>query len=135
MLPINQSFLYVEPVYLLSEANALPELRRIVTASNTSVAMAETLDRSLRALAQAGIVVDDTAPTDTTAPPDATAPTPAPDAVTPPANPVTVEELIAAANAHLLAAEQAQRDGDWARYGQELAALRENLAQLAALTE
>ncbi len=97
--------------------------------------MAETLDRSLRALAQAGIVVDDTAPTDTTAPPDATAPTPAPDAVTPPANPVTVEELIAAANAHLLAAEQAQRDGDWARYGQELAALRENLAQLAALTE
>lgn len=135
VLPINQSFLYVEPVYLLSEANALPELRRIVTASNTSVAMAETLDRSLRALAQAGIVVDDTAPTDTTAPPDATAPTPAPDAVTPPANPVTVEELIAAANAHLLAAEQAQRDGDWARYGQELAALRENLAQLAALTE
>ncbi len=31
-------------------------------------------------------------------------------------------------------AEQAQRDGDWARYGQELAALRENLAALAALT-
>ena len=48
---------------------------------------------------------------------------------------VTLEELVAAANTHLLAAEQAQRDGDWARYGQELAALRENLAQLAALTD
>ncbi len=132
VLPINQSFLYVEPVYLLSEANALPELRRIVTASNTSVAMAETLDRSLRALAQAGIeevIVDDTPP------PDTTAPTPPSAVATPPANPVTLEELVAAANAHLLAAEQAQRDGDWARYGQELAALRENLAQLAALTD
>ena len=131
VLPINQSFLYVEPVYLLSEANALPELRRIVTASNTSVAMAETLDRSLRALAQAGIeevIIDDTAP------PDTTAPTPPSVLATPPANPVTLEELVAAANTHLLAAEQAQRDGDWARYGQELAALRENLAQLAALT-
>ena len=132
VLPINQSFLYVEPIYLLSEANALPELRRIVTASNTSVAMAETLDRSLRALAQAGIeevIVDDTPP------PDTTAPTPPSAVATPPANPVTLEELVAAANAHLLAAEQAQRDGDWARYGQELAALRENLAQLAALTD
>ncbi len=131
VLPINQSFLYVEPVYLLSEANALPELRRIVTASNTSVAMAETLDRSLRALAQAGIeevIIDDAAP------PDTTAPTPPFVLATPPANPVTLEELVAAANTHLLAAEQAQRDGDWARYGQELAALRENLAQLAALT-
>jgi len=47
---------------------------------------------------------------------------------------VTLDELVAAANAHLQAAEQAQRDGDWARYGQELAALRENLAALAALT-
>jgi uncharacterized membrane protein (UPF0182 family) len=136
VLPINQSFLYVEPVYLLSEANALPELRRIVTASNTSVAMAETLDRSLRALAQAGtdgvIAVDDATPPDTTAPPDATAP---PDGATPSPNPVTLDELVAAANAHLQAAEQAQRDGDWARYGQELAALREVLTQLAVLTE
>ena len=131
VLPINQSFLYVEPVYLLSEANALPELRRIVTASNTSVAMAETLDRSLIALARAGTletIVDDTTP------PDA-ASTPSADAATPPANPVTLDELVAAANAHLQAAEQAQRDGDWASYGQELAALREVLAQLAVLTE
>jgi len=131
VLPINQSFLYVEPVYLLSEANALPELRRIVTASNTGVAMAETLDRSLVALAQAG--TDGTAVTDdATSPPDEAGTTPQP---TPSADPATLEELVAAANAHLRAAEQAQRDGDWARYGQELAALRENLDQLASLTE
>ena len=51
VLPINTSFLYIEPVYLLSETSALPELKRIVTASNTAVAMAETLGSSLRALA------------------------------------------------------------------------------------
>ena len=138
VLPINQSFLYVEPVYLLSEANALPELRRIVTASNTGVAMAETLDRSLIALAQAdsdGIIVVDEPPPDGSAEPTppAAAATPAAGA-TPSANPTTLEELVAAANAHLQAAEEAQRAGDWARYGQELEALRENLAQLDALT-
>ena len=134
VLPINQSFLYVEPVYLLSEANALPELRRIVTASNTGVAMAETLDRSLIALAEAdtdGIIVVDEPP-DGSAEPTPT--TPDATAATPPANPTTLEELVAAANAHLQAAEQAQRAGDWARYGQELESLRENLAQLEALT-
>ena len=41
---------------------------------------------------------------------------------------------MAAANAHLAAAEQAQRAGNWAAYGAELAALRDNLNQLAALT-
>lgn len=132
VLPINQSFLYVEPVYLLSEANALPELRRIVTASNTGVAMAETLGRSLVALSRAD--TDGIAVTDDAAPPpandtDAAAPP------TPPADPASLEELVAAANAHLRAAEQAQRDGDWATYGRELEALRENLAQLEALTE
>jgi uncharacterized membrane protein (UPF0182 family) len=49
---------------------------------------------------------------------------------TPPANPATLSELIAAANSHLSAAEEAQRQGDWARYGQELEALRATLDQL-----
>ena len=120
----------VEPVYLLSEANALPELRRIVTASNTGVAMAETLDRSLIALAQAS--TDGITVVDESLPPGGLTPTPTPDAATPPTNPTTVDELVAAANAHLQAAEQAQSPS---RYGQELESLRETLAQLAALTE
>lgn len=133
VLPINNSFLYVEPVYLRSETNALPELRRIVTASNNGVAMAESLEQSLVALtrAVAGGGTTTTGTDGATAPPPAA--TPAADAP-PTAEPATVEELVAAANAHLQAAEQAQREGDWARYGLELAALRENLATLAALT-
>ena len=132
VLPIHRSFLYVEPVYLLSEANALPELRRIVTASNTGVAMGETLQRALVNLSQSDLSqTTGVTPTTPDTPTGDATPAPAP---TPAAAPVTLDELVAAANAHLQAAEQAQRDGDWARYGQELAALRENLAALAALT-
>ena len=126
VLPINSSFLYIEPVYLLSENSALPELKRIVTASNTAVAMAETLDLSLRALATGSTPpsilteVESAPPSDVTRPPVET--------------PETINELVAAANRHLQAAEEAQRSGDWSTYGQELDALRRILAQLASLT-
>lgn len=130
VLPINQSFLYIEPVYLLSETSALPELKRIVTASNNSVAMAETLSGSLLALARGTITAAPPAGSGDTTPSTGQAQP----AVTPPANPTTLDELVAAANAHLQAAETAQRDGDWARYGQELDALRVTLNQLAELT-
>ena len=135
VLPLNQSFLYVEPVYLLSETSALPELKRIVTASNTGVAMDETLSGSLQALGRGqplGTAAAAEAPGQLGGAAVETA-TPSP-AATPPGNPQTVEELVAAANAHLAAAEQAQRAGNWAAYGAELAALRDNLNQLAALT-
>lgn len=120
VLPINRSFLYIEPVYLRSDTSALPELKRIVTASNTSVAMAETLDRSLALLAgPAGTTLNI---------PGIESP-----AEIAPGDRQTVEELVASANSHLQAAEAAQRQGDWARYGRELEALRSTLEQLSAL--
>lgn len=139
VLPINQSFLYVEPIYLLSETNALPELKRIVTASNTGVSMDETLSGSLVALSR-GQALGDAARSElvgsagAVAPPAESGSESAVPLATPPADPRTVEELVAAANAHLAAAEEAQRQGDWATYGRELQALRERLEQLSALT-
>ena len=129
VLPISQSFLYIEPVYLLSETSALPELKRIVTASNTAVAMAETLNNSLIALAQ-GSTTATTSQTPVVTPVEE-APTQSPG----PAVPETLDDLVAAANRHLQAAETAQRQGDWAAYGRELESLRAILAQLAELTE
>ncbi len=125
VLPINNSFLYIEPVYLLSEASALPELKRIVTASNTNVAMAETLNGSLLALAQGASVAIE--------PPAGSTPPTTP--VQPPPDGQSFEELVAAANAHLSAAETAQRAGDWAAYGRELEALRLVLSQLTTLSD
>ncbi len=39
------------------------------------------------------------------------------------------------ANAHFEAAETAQQKGDWAAYGEELAALEADLARLAELID
>jgi uncharacterized membrane protein (UPF0182 family) len=133
VLPINQSFLYIEPVYLESDTSALPELKRIVTASNSAVAMAETLSGSLVALSRGStdtpIVVVDDGGVDGGAEPT---PAPTPGVIL---NPQTVEEYVAAANAHLAAAEEAQRNGDWATYGRELEALQQTLAELSAVID
>lgn len=134
VLPINQSFLYVEPIYLLSEANALPELRRVVTASNRGVAMEATLPTSLVSLSSSSFaetpVLDGEQTAQQTADPD-TGPLPTP---VPIAADASVQSLVTQANLHLAAASAAQRDGDWARYGQELESLRITLEQLETLT-
>jgi uncharacterized membrane protein (UPF0182 family) len=48
---------------------------------------------------------------------------------------VTIEALIRSAGQHFEAAEEAQREGDWATYGRELEALSEALQKLEKLIE
>jgi hypothetical protein len=47
VIPIEQSLLYVEPVYLRAEQGALPELKRVIVAYDKDVVMSETLDGAL----------------------------------------------------------------------------------------
>jgi hypothetical protein len=124
VLPINQSFLYIEPVYLLSDTSALPELRRIIVATDTGIAMEPTLEQALISLGR-GVVSQQPLDTGAEVPEDTAAPILPTDA--------TVEELIAAADAHFEAAEAAQQAGDWATYGEELEALRQTLDRLVVL--
>jgi len=133
VLPMGQSFLYLQPIYLLSETNALPELKRIVTASNTAVAMEETLGQSLLALSRSDFNLaaeNESEATTSTDDQDTGEVNPTPVA---PVLTGTVEELVIAANDHFLAAQEAQQSGDWARYGEELAALEQVLRQLEQL--
>ncbi len=123
VIPINQSFLYVEPIYLQSETSALPELKRVIVASDTRIAMDTTLDGALAALLDASpskITVEEGAE-------------PAADGAV--AVDATLEELIQSANAHFEAAEAAQKAGDWATYGEELDALQADLGKLMILSE
>jgi len=134
-IPINNSFLYVEPVYLQATTSALPELKRVIVATNTRIAMRPTLEEALVALLQnapvADIVVNDEVSGDITAE-NITTPTPSANTTT---IDQTVEELIASANAHFTAAEAAQRAGDWTTYGRELDALQADLEKLAQLIQ
>lgn len=53
VIPIEQSLLYVEPLYLEAERNSLPTLVSVVVAYENRIAMASTLDDALRAVFQA----------------------------------------------------------------------------------
>jgi len=48
VLPMGDSILYVEPIYLRSTVSAFPEFKRVILASQTRIAFAETLDEALR---------------------------------------------------------------------------------------
>ncbi len=122
VIPIGNSFLYVEPLYLLSQNSALPELKRVIVASGNRIIMRDNLEQALAGLVtgQASIETPPAAETGDAAPPDIVL-----DA--------TLEAVINSANQHFEAAEAAQRAGDWAAYGLELEALKQDLQQLQTL--
>ncbi|MEX2572560.1 MAG: UPF0182 family protein, partial [Gemmatimonadota bacterium] len=47
MVPIGDSFLYVQPVYLQAAGGRMPELRRVIVANGNAVAMEETFEEAL----------------------------------------------------------------------------------------
>ncbi|MEB3213296.1 MAG: hypothetical protein VKL39_18245 [Leptolyngbyaceae bacterium] len=47
VIPIEESLIYVEPVYLRVEQSELPELRRVIVVHGDEVVMEESLGRSL----------------------------------------------------------------------------------------
>ncbi|MFC1510943.1 UPF0182 family protein [Candidatus Margulisiibacteriota bacterium] len=49
-IPIEQSILYVEPIYLEASSGELPELKRVIAAYGKNVAMSDTLDGALSAV-------------------------------------------------------------------------------------
>jgi uncharacterized membrane protein (UPF0182 family) len=117
VIPIEEALMYVQPLYLQAEGGRIPELKRVVIAYQNRVVMQETLDEGLAELF--GGPVQPKA-----RPPAAAATEPsAPDARLP--------NLINEARQHYDAAIQAQRNLDWATYGEEMKQLGEVLARLA----
>jgi uncharacterized membrane protein (UPF0182 family) len=54
VIPIEESLLYVQPLYLQAEGGRIPELKRVVVAYENQVVMAETLNAGLAQLFGAG---------------------------------------------------------------------------------
>lgn len=50
VIPIERSFLYVEPVFLIAEGTDLPQLKRIIVSDGAQLAMQPSLRQALRAL-------------------------------------------------------------------------------------
>jgi uncharacterized membrane protein (UPF0182 family) len=50
VIPIEQSLLYVEPLYLEAEQNSLPTLVRVIVAYDNRIVMADSLEKALAAI-------------------------------------------------------------------------------------
>ena len=50
IIPIANSFIYVEPVYLQSEQSQMPQLKRVIAVQNGQLEMKKDLDTALRAV-------------------------------------------------------------------------------------
>jgi uncharacterized membrane protein (UPF0182 family) len=50
VIPIGESLLYAEPIYLQADSLAFPELKRVILATDDDVVMAESLDAAVRAI-------------------------------------------------------------------------------------
>lgn len=120
VIPIEQSLLYVQPLYLRAEQGELPELRRVIVAYGDRVLMRETLDQALEAIfgESPPVVV---APTD-------------PSAEGAPALPTDFTSLVQSALDAYQAGQSALQQGDWQRYGEAQRQLESLLQQLDAQT-
>jgi uncharacterized membrane protein (UPF0182 family) len=47
MIPIDDSFLFVEPIYLQAENSPLPELKRVIVANGNAISMEASFEESL----------------------------------------------------------------------------------------
>jgi uncharacterized membrane protein (UPF0182 family) len=119
VIPIEESLIYVQAIYLRAEGGRIPELKRVVVAFQNRVVMEETFDRGLSRLF-GGAAESDRMPA-----PRATETAAA-------AAPVADQtaDLIRQANEAYQRAIAAQREGDWATYGREIRQVGELLRQL-----
>jgi uncharacterized membrane protein (UPF0182 family) len=127
VIPIEESLLYVRPLYLHAETGKIPELRRVIVVAENRIAMEPTLDASLARIFGA-TAAPTPAPTETLAQAATTLPSTAQASASAPADST---DLPAQAKQHYDRAIQAQRDGDWARYGEEIKQLGAVLEQMA----
>ncbi|HWR60038.1 MAG TPA: UPF0182 family protein [Clostridia bacterium] len=116
-IPIEESILYVEPIYMKAlNANALPEQKKVIAYFKNQVVMEDTLDKALDRIFPVKEPLQETPAV--TPPPAGTAPS------------VTAEELIRKANDAFNAAQNAQKAGNWAEYGNQLKELEDILKRL-----
>ncbi|HEY3128842.1 MAG TPA: UPF0182 family protein [Acidobacteriota bacterium] len=124
VIPIEETLIYVRPVYLRAESGKIPELKRVVVAYENHIAMEETLEQSLAKIFG----------TEAGAPPElaqAQGVSPAAGQKESAKPGASRDELIRQAAESYQRAVRAQREGNWALYGEEIRKVGEILQQLS----
>ncbi len=107
VIPIEQSLLYVKPVYLIAEGTEIPQLKRVIVSDGDRIAMELTLEEAVAA------VFGRTSPR-----PGLAAPLEA-----------GAEDRRPATREAFKAAEEALRDGNWDAFGRAMQALKRVLEE------
>ena len=124
VIPVKDSLLYVEPLYLQAEQSRMPELRRVIVAHGDKIVMEPTLELSLQQ------IFGDLAPTGETREPDVQI---TPDTEIPAV--LELNDLIRQAGDLYNQAQERLQAGDWAGYGEALDQLQETLDDMAGQVE
>jgi len=116
VIPIEQSLIYVQPLYLsASQGGGLPELKRVIVAFGNQIAMEENLEKSINRIFGEGVkkgeVQGEIKPEEKV-------------------QELPVNTLIDKAIEHYKKAIKYQREGNWAGYGEELKNLEKALKDL-----
>jgi uncharacterized protein len=109
VIPIEESLIYIRPLYLRSAGGRIPELKRVIVAHQNQIVMEDTLEKALDRLFPSGEPRQPVVATteDGASPAD--------------------DPLMDTALEHYRRAMQAQRNANWSLYGEEIRKLGEVL--------
>jgi uncharacterized membrane protein (UPF0182 family) len=119
VIPIEESLIYIRPLYLRSAGGRIPELKRVILAHQNQIVMEETLDKALDRLFPADGPGDKSRRVVSLASNEGLERPSRED-----------DTLTVQAVEHYRNAIQAQREGNWGRYGDEIRRLGDVLEQM-----
>ncbi|MBA7544470.1 hypothetical protein ES705_36826 [subsurface metagenome] len=114
VIPIEESIIYVEPLYLRAETGEIPELKRVIVSNGSDVVIGNNLEDALeklfaRTFGEREIVVT--------------------------GEEKTLKDLIKEAAGYYESAQNFAREGNWSKYGEELQKLEQTLKLLEEESE
>jgi hypothetical protein len=115
VLPVDNTFLYVEPIYIQANEARMPQLKKVVLAEGNTLIYADTYDQALAQLSGAARAVAQTAIAQQATTPSATAPSSQPAG--------GADARLESIRTHLRRYRELSSQGKWAEAGRELEAI------------
>lgn len=114
VIPIEESILYVEPLYLRAEKGEIPELKRVIVSNGSDVMMGNNLEEALeklfaRTFREREVVIT--------------------------GEEKDLKDLIKEAARYYESAQEFAQEGNWSKYGEELQKLEQILKLLEEISE
>jgi uncharacterized protein len=108
VIPIEESLLFIEPLYLKADKSEMPELKRVIVSFADKIIMEDNLKTALEKLFLQGKYINESLSLDKN-------------------TEAKFQDYAGKAYMYFMRAEEQQRNGDWAAYGESLKSLKEIL--------